>query len=124
MLKENRMKVTPFTETRVTTGIKVETDENFFSYTGTGYNRADFTVWYGINAGPTNAPGRATKTDGVLPGTIKVTRVKGATDWYSVRSIGKDGNGRTVYLRGSARVGLIGFPLTTLDVFYTSQGGK
>lgn len=51
-----------------------------------------------------NAIKASREVSGRLTGTVRVTAIKGTTDWYSLRSMGRDGNKVTVYLRGSSLI--------------------
>lgn len=92
------MQSTPFNETRTTSGTIVTPDEHFF-FDGPGHERVL------INDGQPdvlNAIRNSRRVSGRMPGLVKVTAIKGTNDWYSLRSIGSDGNKKTVYLTGTA----------------------
>lgn len=92
-----------FTETRITEGIILDGVPTL-GYIGQGLVRGRNVRFAQYNTPDARALHLyARPTDGVLTGTVKVTRLKNTVgEFYSLRSI--RGNGRTVYLRSDARI--------------------
>lgn len=111
-----------FSEVRRTEGFYYEDFMGVFAYFGHGFVRSEHKAEHGVNAGhPHCLALRAHAVDGVLPGKVKVTRLRNSTDhlvWYSLRSMGPKGNGRVVYLREDATVAVCSEPIQTIDSLY------
>lgn len=105
-----------FTETRTTEGVILA--DVTIAYIGQGHNRSDYAS-HGVNAGsPFSLHLRARGIDGVMVGTVKVTRLRHTVgEWYSFRNIGKGGTGRTTYLRADVLLLVEGHTIT-LGEFY------
>lgn len=107
------MKASKFSETRVTNGIKVTPDSHFF-FDGVGRKRVHH------NDGQPQvlrAFGNRHSISGRLTGTVKVTCIAQAPEWFSLRSVGRDGNRHTVYVQSNALVVVDGVE-TTVGALY------
>lgn len=116
------MSAVSFTEVRTTSGFKYTDPEGIFGYIGHGFVRDTLKAERGVNAGsPFSLHKRGGKIDGILPGEVKVTRLKQVSDlkvWYSLRSMGPKGNGRVVYVREDTLVAVVGVRIQTIDSLY------
>jgi hypothetical protein len=90
----------PFSETRTVSGTTLIPDSHFF-FSGPGHERVL------INDGQPdvlNAIRSSRTVSGRIFGNVKVVAIKGTNDWYSLRSVGRDGNKKTVYVTGATLI--------------------
>lgn len=91
----------------------VEPSEHFF-FDGVGHERVN------INDGQPdilNAKRSSATVSGRLTGIVRITPIKGAIDWYSLRSIGLGGRRHTVYVKGDALVVLDGETFSVSELY-------